>query len=157
MKIRSLFCFPALLLACAIADQALAASAPPQRVVITPASFSEREGVLVVAHHQGFFRKYNLDAQLVLMPNAPLALSALTAGDSQFYYGTTSGASLGAVLNGLDGVFVAAFINRLVGAFAVGRHQNARRFEREEDRRGEPRRRQLDVHHAGLRTLGHRP
>jgi ABC-type nitrate/sulfonate/bicarbonate transport system substrate-binding protein len=98
MKIRSLFCFPALLLACAIADQALAASAPPQRVVITPASFSEREGMLVVAHHQGFFRKYNLDAQLVLMPNAPLALSALTAGDSQFYYGTTSGASLGAVL-----------------------------------------------------------
>src|SRR2546430_2798265 len=121
MKIRSLFCFPALLLACAIADQALAASATPQRAVITPASFIEREGVLVVANHQGFFRKYNLDAQLVLMPNAPLALSALTAGDSQFYYGTTSGASLGAVLNGLDGVFVAGFINRLVGAFAVGR------------------------------------
>ena len=120
MKIRSLFCFPALLLVCAIADQALAASAPLQRVVITPASFSEREGMLVVAHHQGFFRKYNLDTQLVLMPNAPLALSVLTAGDSQFYFGTTSGASLGAVLNGLDGVFVAGFINRLVGAFAVG-------------------------------------
>jgi len=121
MKIRSLFCFTALLLLYAIPDTALTASATPQRVVITPASFSEREGVLVVANHQGFFRKYNLDAQLVLMPNAPLALSALTAGDSQFYYGTTSGASLGAVLNGLDGVFGAAFINRLVGAFAVGR------------------------------------
>src|SRR5919206_5158247 len=50
-----------------------------------------------------------------------MALSALSAGESQFYYGTTSGASLGAVLNGLDGVFVAGFINRLVGAFAVGR------------------------------------
>src|SRR5438874_9544919 len=121
MKIRSLFCFTALLLLYAIPDTALTASATPQRAVITPASFSEREGVLVVAHRQGFFRKYNLDAQLVLMPNAPLALSALTAGDSQFYYGTTSGASLGAVLNGLDGVFVAGFINRLVGAFAVGR------------------------------------
>ena len=55
------------------------------------------------------------------MPNAPIALSALSAGESQFYYGTTSGASLGAVLDGFDGVFVAAFINRLVGAFAVGR------------------------------------
>jgi len=121
MKIRSLFCFTALLLLYAIPDTALTASATPQRAVITPASFSEREGVLVVAHRQGFFRKYNLDAQLVLMPNAPLALSALTSGDSQFYYGTTSGASLGAVLNGLDGVFVAGFINRLVGAFAVGR------------------------------------
>jgi NitT/TauT family transport system substrate-binding protein len=92
----------------------------PQKIVITPASFSEREGMLVVAHQQGFFRKHNVDAQIVLMPNAPLALSALASGDSQFYYGTTSGASLGAVLNGLDGVFVAGFINRLVGAFAVG-------------------------------------
>lgn len=112
--------FSVLLLVCTMTDTALAASASPQKVVITPASFTEREGMLVVAHHQGFFRKHNLDAQLVLMPNAPLALSVLTAGDSQFYYGTTSGASLGAVLNGLDGVFVAAFINRLVGAFAVG-------------------------------------
>ena len=120
MKPRSLFYFAAFLLLYAIPNPTFAASAP-QRVVITPASFSDREGMLVVAQHQGFFRKYNLDAQIVLMPNAPLALSALTAGDSQFYYGTTSGASLGAVLNGLDGVFVAGFINRLVGAFAVGR------------------------------------
>lgn len=117
---KSWLSFSVLLLVCIITDTALAASASPQKVVITPASFTEREGMLVVAHHQGFFRKHNLDAQLVLMPNAPLALSVLTAGDSQFYYGTTSGASLGAVLNGLDGVFVAAFINRLVGAFAVG-------------------------------------
>jgi NitT/TauT family transport system substrate-binding protein len=120
MKNRLLFCLSALLLACAITNRASAASASPQKVVITPASFTEREGMLVIAHHQGFFRKHNLDAQLVLMPNGPLALSVLTAGDSQFYYGTTSGASLGAVLNGLDGVFVAGFINRLVGAFAVG-------------------------------------
>lgn len=117
---KSWLSFSVLLLVCIITDTALAASASPQKVVITPASFTEREGMLVVAHHQGFFRKHNLDAQLVLMPNAPLALSVLTSGDSQFYYGTTSGASLGAVLNGLDGVFVAAFINRLVGAFAVG-------------------------------------
>ena len=59
----------------------LAASVPPPKIVITPASFSEREG----------------------------------------YYGTTSGTSLGAVLNGLDGVFVAGFINKLVGAFAVSK------------------------------------
>jgi ABC-type nitrate/sulfonate/bicarbonate transport system substrate-binding protein len=113
MKIPSLFCFAALALLYSISDTVFAASTASAKVVITPASFSEREGILVVAHHQGFFRKYNLDAQLVLMPNAPLALLALTAGDSQFYYGTTSGASLGAVLNGLDGVFVAGFINRL--------------------------------------------
>ena len=121
MKIWTLSCLSLLLLFCLMQDQALAAAAALQKVVITPASFSDREGMLVVAQQQGFFRKYNLDAQVVLMPNAPLALSALTSGDSQFYYGTTSGTSLGSVLNGLDGVFVAGFVNRLVGAFAVGR------------------------------------
>jgi len=121
MKIWTLSCLSLLLLFCLLQDQALAAAAALQKVVITPASFSDREGMLVVARQQGFFRKYNLDAQVVLMPNAPLALSALTSGDSQFYYGTTSGTSLGSVLNGLDGVFVAGFVNRLVGAFAVGR------------------------------------
>ena len=99
----------------------MAASAPPAKVVITPAGFSEREGLLVVARNQGFFRKRNLDAQLVLMPNAPTAFSALSAGESHFYFGTASGTSLGAILNGLDGVFVAGFINKLVGAFAVGK------------------------------------
>lgn len=99
----------------------MAASSPSPKVVITPASFSEREGLLIVAQNQGFFRKQELDVQLVLMPSGPIALSALTAGESQFYYGTTSGASLGAVVAGFDGVFVAGFINRLVGAFAVGR------------------------------------
>ena len=98
-----------------------AASAALTKVVITPASFSDREGVLVVAQTQGFFRKRNLDVQLVLMPTAPIAFSALSAGESHFYYGTTSGTSLGAIINGLDGVFVAGFIHRLVGAFAVGR------------------------------------
>ena len=99
----------------------LAASVPPAKIVITPASFSEREGLLIVTQNQGYFRKRNLEVQLVLMPSAPIAFSALTAGESHFYYGTTSGTSLGAVLNGLDGVFVAGFINKLVGAFAVSK------------------------------------
>ena len=92
----------------------LAASVPPAKIVITPASFSEREGLLIVTQNQGYFRKRNLDVQLVLMPSAPIAFSALTAGESHFYYGTTSGTSLGAV-------FVAGFINKLVGAFAVSK------------------------------------
>ena len=99
--------------------QVFGAGAPPAKIVITPASFSEREGLLIVSQNQGFFRKYKLDVELVLMPSAPIAFSALTAGESHFYYGTTSGTSLGAVLNGLDGVFVAGFINKLIGAFSV--------------------------------------
>src|SRR6516162_4308567 len=89
MKIRSLFYLAALAFLYSISDTVFAASTAPAKVVITPASFTEREGMLIVAQNQGFFRKYNLDAQLVLMPNAPVALSVLTAGDSQFYYGTT--------------------------------------------------------------------
>jgi ABC-type nitrate/sulfonate/bicarbonate transport system substrate-binding protein len=103
------------------ASAVLAASVPPAKIVITPASFSEREGLLIITQNQGYFRKRNLDVQLVLMPSAPIGFSALTAGESHFYYGTTSGTSLGAVLNGLDGVFVAGFINKLVGAFAVSK------------------------------------
>src|SRR5262249_62112723 len=122
MKISPISCLSALLLLYSMPGQALATTAP-QKVVITPASFSEREGMLIVAHHQGFFRKYNLDAQLVLMPNGPLALSALAGGDSQFYYGTTSGASLGAVLNGLDGVFVAGLLHQIVGGLGVAEGQ----------------------------------
>ena len=117
---KSMILFAALTCSLSIHPTLQAATAPA-KVVITPASFSDREGLLIVAQNQGFFRKRNLDVQLVLMPNAPIAFSALTAGESQFYYGTTSGTSLGSVVNGLDGVFVAAFINRLVGAFAVGR------------------------------------
>jgi ABC-type nitrate/sulfonate/bicarbonate transport system substrate-binding protein len=105
----------------AVKSPLLAASAAGPKIVITPASFSEREGLLIVAQNQGFFRKHKIDVQLVLMPSAPIAFSALSAGESQFYYGTASGTSLGAVLNGLDGVFVAGFINKLVGAFTVGK------------------------------------
>lgn len=78
-----------------------AAAAPPAKIVITPASFSEREGLLVVTQNQGFFRKHKLDVQLVLMPSAPIAFSALTAGESHFYYGTTSGTSLSALFDGI--------------------------------------------------------
>jgi ABC-type nitrate/sulfonate/bicarbonate transport system substrate-binding protein len=116
MRIRLRLC---LLLFFGAQAQLFGAGAPPAKIVITPASFSEREGLLIVSQNQGFFRKHNLDVELVLMPNAPIAFSALTAGESHFYYGTTSGTSLGAVLNGLDGVFVAGFINKLIGAFAV--------------------------------------
>lgn len=121
MKLLRVLFYIGLALLSAYDIPVIAAAAPPAKIVITPASFSEREGLLIVAQNQGFFRKRNLGVQLVLMPNAPIAFSALTGGESHFYYGTASGTSLGAVMNGLDGVFVAGFINKLVGAFAVGR------------------------------------
>jgi NitT/TauT family transport system substrate-binding protein len=90
------------------------------QTVISYASFNERTaGVLLVAQDQGFFRKQDLDARLVYVRAGNVALSALAAGESQFYFGSGTGVTLGAVAGGLDGVFVAGLVNRLTGTFVV--------------------------------------
>lgn len=90
------------------------------QTVISYASFNERTaGVLLVAQDQGFFHKQGLDARLVYVRAGNVALSALAAGESQFYFGSGTGATLGAVAGGLDGVFVAGLVNRLTGTFVV--------------------------------------
>ena len=87
-----------------------AASAAPTRVVITFGSFSERESALFVAQDQGFFRKYDLDAKLVHVRSGPVALSALSAGESHFYNGSATGSTPGAIAGGLDAVFIAGLL-----------------------------------------------
>jgi NitT/TauT family transport system substrate-binding protein len=90
------------------------------QTVISYASFNERTaGILLVAEDQGFFRKQDLDARLVYVRAGNVALSALAAGESQFYFGSGTGVTLGAVAGGLDGVFVAGLVNRLTGTFVV--------------------------------------
>jgi NitT/TauT family transport system substrate-binding protein len=73
----------------------------------------------LVAEDRGFFRKQGLDARLVYVRTGSVALSALAAGESHFYFGSGTGATLGAIAGGLDGVFVAGLVNRLTGAFVV--------------------------------------
>ena len=68
------------------------------QTVISYASFNERTaGALLVAEDQGFFRKQDLDARLVYVRAGNVALSALAAGESQFYFGSGTGVTLGAV------------------------------------------------------------
>jgi ABC-type nitrate/sulfonate/bicarbonate transport system substrate-binding protein len=95
------------------------AATPLPRVVTAFASFSEKEGAIFVAEDQGFFRKYGLDVKHVYVSSGSVALSALASGDAQFYTGSPTGATLGAVAGGLDVVFVAGLVNKLNGAFAV--------------------------------------
>lgn len=95
------------------------AASAPTKVVITYAVFSEREGALFVARDLGFFRKHGLDAELVYVATAPVALSSIARGDSHINTGSTSGAILGAMAGGLDLVFIAGLVNRLTGAFVV--------------------------------------
>ncbi len=94
-----------------------AASFP--KVIATFASFSEKEGALFVAEDQGFFRKHGLDVKHVYVRSGSVALSALASGEAHFYSGSPTGATLGAVVGGLDAVFVAGLINKLNGAFVV--------------------------------------
>jgi len=97
----------------------LKAAAPLPKVITAFASFSEKEGAIFVAEDQGFFRKYGLDVKHVYVSSGSVALAALASGDAQFYTGSPTGATLGAVVGGLDVVFVAGLVNKLNGAFAV--------------------------------------
>lgn len=93
------------------------AAATPNKIVVTSGSVSEREGAIYVAQEQGFFRKYGLDVSFVQVRNGPVGMAALSSGETQFHWGSVSGANLGAIAEGADLVFVAGFINRLTGMF----------------------------------------
>jgi len=95
------------------------AAVPLVKLVMTSGSASERDGVIYVAQDQGLFRKYGLDLTFVQVRNGPVAMSALSSGETQFHWGSVSGANLGAIAEGADLVFVAGFINRLSGMFVV--------------------------------------
>jgi NitT/TauT family transport system substrate-binding protein len=98
----------------------LFAATPMTKVVIAYSSLNERgAGALLVARDQGFFRKHDLDVQLIFMRNAAVALSALSAGEAQFYSGSANGSALGAMAGGLDLVFVAGLANKLNGTMVA--------------------------------------
>jgi ABC-type nitrate/sulfonate/bicarbonate transport system substrate-binding protein len=80
---------------------------------------SERDGVLYVAQDLGLFKKYGVDLSFVQVRNGPVAMSALSSGETQFHWGSVSGANLGAIAEGADLIFIAGFINRLSGMFMV--------------------------------------
>ena len=95
------------------------AAAFDRRVAIVSADFSERAGLFFVAKDQRFFEEQGVDADVVQVRSGPIAISALAAGEAQFYGVSATGASLGAMAGGLDLAFVAGFINRLDGYLAV--------------------------------------
>jgi NitT/TauT family transport system substrate-binding protein len=95
------------------------AATPAKKVTLVFADFSERAGLLFVAKDQRFFEEQGLDVDVVQVRSGPIAISAMAAGEAQFYSVTATGASLGAMASGLDIVFIAGFINRLDGYFAV--------------------------------------
>jgi ABC-type nitrate/sulfonate/bicarbonate transport system substrate-binding protein len=112
---RALACAALVVAAVLAAVEASAAT----NVVITYASFSEREGVLFVAKEHDFFKKYGLDVDMIYVATGSVALSALSRGSSQFNTGSASGATLGAIAGGSDVAFIAGLVNKLTGTFVV--------------------------------------
>jgi ABC-type nitrate/sulfonate/bicarbonate transport system substrate-binding protein len=90
-----------------------------QRVVFSFAGVNERYGCVFVAKDQKFFDEQGLDAQIVQMRNGPIAISAMAGGGAHFYTASATGATLGAMVGGLDIVFAGGLINRLDGDFVV--------------------------------------
>src|SRR4029453_2508136 len=98
---------------------AVTAATPNRKLTLVFADFSERAGLLFVAKDQHFFEEQGLNVDVVQVRSGPIAIAAVAAGEAQFYSVSATGASLGAMAGRLDIVFVAGFINRLDGYFAV--------------------------------------
>ena len=130
------------------------AAAPPNPLMITFGSLSERETALFVARDYGIFAKHGLDVKLVHVRNGAVALSALASGDAQFYLGAATGSTLGAIAGGLDAVFVTQLDTQ------VGRHVRRRSGYqipdglKRQNRRCHKHRRRLDALDADFRALG---
>jgi ABC-type nitrate/sulfonate/bicarbonate transport system substrate-binding protein len=95
------------------------AAAPNKKVTIIFADFSERAGLVFVAKDQRFLEEQGLDSDIVQVRSGPVAISALAANEAQFYMVSATGASLGAMVGGLDLAFVAGLVNRLDGYFVT--------------------------------------
>jgi ABC-type nitrate/sulfonate/bicarbonate transport system substrate-binding protein len=117
MRLRSIVLLVLPLFFLFIGVQPLQAASAPSKVIMTTGSVSEREGAIYVAQEHGFFRKYGVDVSFVQVRNGPVGMAALSSGETQFHWGSVSGANLGAIAEGADLVFAAGFINRLTGMF----------------------------------------
>ncbi|MSP40326.1 MAG: ABC transporter substrate-binding protein [Deltaproteobacteria bacterium] len=91
------------------------AAQPITKVIMTSGSFSEREAAMYLAQDQGIFRRYGLELTFVTVRNGPVGMAALASGETQLHSGSATGAVLGSAAEGMDIVFVAGIINKLIG------------------------------------------
>ncbi len=85
------------------------------KVIMTSGSFSEREAAMYVAQELGFFRRYGLDLTFVTVRSGPVGMAAMASGEAQLHSGSATGATLGSAAEGMDLVYVAGIINKLIG------------------------------------------
>ncbi len=87
-------------------------AAAPTKVVLAYGALNARLAPLWTAQEQGFFTKYGVDTELVLVRSASPLIAGLTSGDVHVGYGGGS-AALGAAAAGLDLKILATFTSRI--------------------------------------------
>jgi NitT/TauT family transport system substrate-binding protein len=89
-----------------------------QKVTVAYSSISGNMAPLWVAHERGFFRKYGLDTQVVLIEGGSRAAQTLVSGDVAFAQMAGAGV-IQAALRGADAVMIAGVVNTLTFQFIV--------------------------------------
>ena len=80
---------------------------------------SGQQAPLWLATDLGFFKKYGVEANVILIMNAPVRMASLAANESQFGVGAAI-APLTAAVAGADSIIVATYHNKHLASFAVG-------------------------------------
>ena len=89
------------------------AAAAPSKIVFAYASMVARTSFIWIAKEQGFFAKYGIDPELILMSRGPVLIAGLTSGD--VHVGNTGGtAALNAAVGGIELKLIATFNSRWV-------------------------------------------
>lgn len=89
------------------------AASAPAKIVLAYASMVARTSFIWIAKDQGFFAKYGIDPELILISRGPVLIAGLTSGGVQV--GNTGGtAALNAAVGGVELKLVATFNSRWV-------------------------------------------
>jgi NitT/TauT family transport system substrate-binding protein len=87
-------------------------AAPLQRIMVAYSSISGNNAPLWVTQEKGFFKKYGLDVQAVLIESGSTSAQSLIAGDVTFAH-MAGAAIMQSNLRGADAVMIAGVINTL--------------------------------------------
>ena len=115
IRTRSVFAFATFLSSVILACPASlsAADRPLQKINVAYSSISGNVSPLWITQDKGFFRKYGLDVQAILIESGTTTAQALVAGDISFA-SVAGPAAIQSNLRGADVVMVAGVINTLI-------------------------------------------
>jgi NitT/TauT family transport system substrate-binding protein len=111
-SIWSFLCFSALITVWALNSVAADRAVPVQRIMVAYSSISGNNAPLWVTQEKGFFKKYGLDVQAVLIESGSTSAQSLIAGDVAFAH-MAGAAIMQSNLRGADAVMIAGVINTL--------------------------------------------